>query len=618
MKAIQSVVYALFKVNIFANASAKSYSSMAGSASKAKKETQQLAGIHDELNNIQNNDDSDSGSESDGGVAPNFDLSNVNSQMSSVAQKIYDFFKPLKDSWDMYGQTVIEAFKSAFDGIGLTVSVMWSSVESIFTNGTIFSIIANILNSIGEIGNAWANAWTNDNNGTEIIQGIVNIINDLTNAILNLVSSTGFQSFLNGIISAFTGIVQFLEPVVSGFIEMSGIIIEIVMSTIGDLLTLIGDTLQAIGQNETAVTILRAVGEAIAIIVAGIIAWNVAQLVLNGLMGLFALLTSPITWIVIAITAIIAIIVLCIQHWNEICEVVSNVVNAIVEFIQELWNNVSFIFEAIWEVISTILGFIWNMFMTVFEAIWNIVSPILNAIWQIISTIFQAIWNIISSILGSIWNVFSQVFNWIWELTSKIFQGIWNVISPIITAIWEGIKTALSGIQQVWSTIWNTVSNVVRNVWNGIWSCIKGVINTILGGIEGFVNGVIKGINFLLSGISSIANAVGSLIGLSPINLKINTISLPRLAKGGVLTKATAVIAGEYSGASTNPEIVTPQNIMEETFDKVMSRYQGNNNEKPIYLTVNVSNKKLGHILLDDLRDMKRQTGNGLEALVGG
>ncbi len=57
---------------------------------------------------------------------------------------------------------------------------------------------------------------------------------------------------------------------------------------------------------------------------------------------------------------------------------------------------------------------------------------------------------------------------------------------------------------------------------------------------------------------------------------------------------------------------------MEETFDKVMSRYQGNNNEKPIYLTVNVSNKKLGHILLDDLRDMKRQTGNGLEALVGG
>ena len=51
MKAIQSVAYALTGVNIFAKASASSYAGMAGSASKAKKETQSLAGIHSEINN---------------------------------------------------------------------------------------------------------------------------------------------------------------------------------------------------------------------------------------------------------------------------------------------------------------------------------------------------------------------------------------------------------------------------------------------------------------------------------------------------------------------------------------------------------------------------------------
>ena len=101
-------------------------------------------------------------------------------------------------------------------------------------------------------------------------------------------------------------------------------------------------------------------------------------------------------------------------------------------------------------------------------------------------------------------------------------------------------------------------------------------------------------------------------IGLIP------QVSIPRLAKGGVLYNDTIVRVGEYSGASTNPEIITPQNIMRETMEEVFSKYQGNNTEKPIYLTVNVSNKKLGQILLDDLRDIKRQTGNGLEALVGG
>ena len=57
---------------------------------------------------------------------------------------------------------------------------------------------------------------------------------------------------------------------------------------------------------------------------------------------------------------------------------------------------------------------------------------------------------------------------------------------------------------------------------------------------------------------------------------------------------------------------------MEETFDRVLSRH--NNNEQPISLnlTVNVSNKKLGQVLLEDLRDMKRRSGKGIEALVGG
>jgi TP901 family phage tail tape measure protein len=47
---------------------------------------------------------------------------------------------------------------------------------------------------------------------------------------------------------------------------------------------------------------------------------------------------------------------------------------------------------------------------------------------------------------------------------------------------------------------------------------------------------------------------------------------LPKLAKGGVLTGETMFIGGEYAGAANNPEIVTPQNIMAETFRKVLGQ----------------------------------------------
>ncbi len=110
MKAIQSVIYALFRVNIFANASAKSYGAMAGSAKKAKEETKQLAGIHDEINNIQNNNNSDSGNGSGGAAAPSFDLSNVD-----LSNSIMEAIK--NGNWYEVGATIGQKLNEAMNNI---------------------------------------------------------------------------------------------------------------------------------------------------------------------------------------------------------------------------------------------------------------------------------------------------------------------------------------------------------------------------------------------------------------------------------------------------------------------------------------------------------------------
>lgn len=595
MKAIQSVVYALFRVNIFAKASASSYASMAGSAKKTKNETKQLAGVHDEINNVQSNDNSDSGS---GGASPSFDLSGIDTQMSPLAQKFYDFFKPLVDSWNQYGTQVIEAFKNSVGGIGQAISAMWSSVETLFANGTIYSIIANILNSIGQIGVVWANAWNNDNNGTEIIQGIANIIDDITNAILNLVSSTGFQSFLDGVLSTVSGIVQFIEPIASGCVEMSKNIAEIVLSKIGDVLKTVGDALQTIAQNKTVSEILKAVGGAIAIVVGAIALWNIAQAILNGLMGLFAILTSPITLIILAVIAAITAIILVVKNWGAISEWFQNLWVKITEKLQEIWNNIKLFFVNLWNSIIDKVKTVWNGIKDFLSNLWNGILNIVKTIFNAIATFFSNVWNNIRGTVLAVWT------------------GIKITISTVITNIKDKISTVLNNIKTVWNNIWTTIGNVVKNIWNGIWSGIKGVINSILGGIEGFVNGTIKGINKLLSGISSVANAVGSLIGLNPISLQISTISLPRLAKGGVLTEATTVLAGEYSGARTNPEIVTPQNIMRDTFEDVLSDFNSGNGQ-PVHITIQYLGKEIFDDTIDYINSKTRRTGKNTIVMVG-
>lgn len=567
LKAVQSVVYALFKVNIFAKASASAFKN---AQKQAKNTSKQLSNVHNEINNVGDHNSN---------TSPNIgDMSKIDSQMSPLAQKLYDFFKPLVDSWNKYGSQVKEAFKNAINGIGQAISAMWNSVETLFTNGTIYSIIANILNSIGKIGTAWANAWNNDNNGTELIQGIANMINDITGAILNLVSSTGFQSFLDGIISAFSGIVQFIEPIVSGFSEMAEKILEIVASTIGDILKTVGDALQAIAQNEVAVEILKALGEAIAIVVGAIVLWNIAQAILNGLMGLFAIITSPITLVVLAIVAAITVAILIFKNWGTISEWLGQKFNEARENINTAFQNIGQWFKDRKNDITNTFSNIGQWFSDKFN---NAVQGIKNA-FSSVKTFFSGVWQ-------GICGVFGNVANWFRDKFSQAWQAVKNVFSTG-GRIFDGIK-------------------------EGILSGLKSIVNAIIYGINKVIRIPFTGLNTVLRNIRN-----AEILGLRPFSW-IGTISvpqIPQLAKGGVLTEATTVLAGEYSGAKTNPEIVTPQNIMRDTFEDVLSNYSGNNNDRPIYLTVNVGNQKLGQILLEDLRDRTRRTGKDIEALVGG
>lgn len=579
LKAIQSVVYALFRVNIFAKASASSYASMAGNAKKAKNETKQLAGIHNEINNVQSNDNSNSGS--GGTTAPNIDLSGIDSQMSPFMQKLYDFFKPLVDSWNKYGYQVQDAFKNAINGIGQAISAIWSSLETLFTNGTIYSIIANILNSIGKIGVAWANAWKNDNNGTKIIQGIANIIDNITNAILNLVSSTGFQKFLDGVLSAFSGIVQLLDPIISGFSDMAEKILEIVFSTIGNVLKSIGDALQTIAQNETAVEVLKSIGEAIAIVVSAIILWNGVQAILNGLMGLFTIITSPITLIILAITAAITAIILIIKNWGSISEWFQNLWEKITDKLQETWNNVKDFF------VNT-----FNSIMDFFVNKWNAIKEFFINLCISIYLKQQEIWN-----------------------------NIKNCISNIINAIKTTISNVLNGIKNIWNNCWNGLKNTVTSIFNGIWNTIKKVINSILGGIEGMANGVVNGVNLVIRTLNKLKFTIPDWVpGLGGktfgFNLsEMNKITLPRLAKGNVAYDKTLAIFGEYAGASNNPEITTPQNIMRDTFEDVLSNYEGNGQH--VHVTIQYLGKKIFDDTIDYINSKTRRTGKNTIVTVG-
>ena len=268
---------------------------------------------------------------------------------------------------------------------------------------------------------------------------------------------------------------------------------------------------------------------------------------------------------------------------------------------------------------STVMAEQGNFIM---QGLLNGITNLLDKVKQIWENIKNTAIQKFTDIKDSISNIWQQVTN----KTSETWQNIKNKVREGAQGAWNGITSIFGNISNWFKEKFSQAWQAVKNVFSTGGKIFDGIKEGILNGLKSIVNAIISGINKVISvpfnGLNAALRKIRdiNIMGLSPFSW-ISTIKvpqIPRLANGNVAYDETLAIFGEYSGASNNPEITTPQNIMRDTFEDVLSNYSGNNNDRPIYLTVNVGNQKLGQILLEDLRDKTRRTGKDIEALVGG
>lgn len=561
MKAVQSVVYALTGVNIFANAGAKAYSNMANGAKKATKESKQLAGVHDEINNIQGTNPEGGGSGA-GSVTPNFDLSEVEGITSSIIDAVKN------GNWYEVGEILGNKLNDAMNNID------WGKIQSTARN--IGTQIAKFLNGFiattnwNQVGNTFAQGLN-----TAIYFGY------------SFVTTFDWKQFGIAIGDSINGFLNNIDWATAGQTLSEGI--KGILNTITQ--TLLTIDWSGIGQN--IVTFMTNIDWQ------GIVS-SLCSAVGSALGGASALIASILLEAIIYPLSDYFLEKTEEAGGNIVLGILKGIVDGLIGIGEWIYNNMIYPFVSAF---CEALGI--HSPSTVFQEFGkNIIQGLFNGIQSLVDTITQ-IWNNMKNIASNIWN------------------SITTTISNIINGIKNTIQNVLNTISSIWSNIWNGMKNTVTNIFNGIWNTIRNIINSILGGIEGMANGIVRGINKVIDVLNNLQVHIPDwipLFGGKDIGFHINhmgTVSLPRLAKGGVLYEERAFVGGEYSGARSNPEIVTPQNIMRETMEDVLSNY-GGNNDRPIYLTVNVGNKKLGQILLDDLKDKKRRIGSGIEALVGG
>lgn len=546
---VNAFVEALTGINLVARANKKALDSQAKSTKKLSDTQSSL----DEFHTVST--DTGSGNDNKPITVEPVDMDKLDflfDWIDKAKKLLATLFDPIKEAWDNKGKAFIDSLKNAFEGIKSLGIAVFSSIFEVWTNGTGQKIVENILemwtnvfNIVGALSQALANAWNNAGNGTAIIQaiadifiGIQDIVISIANSLLNWVMSDNFQSALNVVLGILADLFGYAQEIMAWVVTMYETYLAPVVDKVLDCISRI---IIAIG---SVWEFLKPIIDTIIDVI-----MNVLEPVIDGLCGII----------------------------GGIIDALSGVMDFITGVFTGDWSKA-------WEGLKTFLGGIIDAVASLFTGLFNTIGAIFKGAWDIIV---------------SIWSVVSTWFNnAVIKPLANLFNGIWNTMKNGAQNAWNGIKNIFSSVatffKNIFGNAWNGVKNIFSSggrifsgIKDGIFNAFRSVVNTLIAGINKVVSIPFNAINGALKTVRDI-----SFLGIEPFKGLIKLVNVPQipsLETGGVLDKETIVRVAEYSNARSNPEIVSPRDMMKETMKEALEESNMNNTSQKV--DVNITGK---------------------------
>lgn len=366
-----------------------------------------------------------------------------------------------------------------------------------------------------------------------------------------------------------------ITPILTQFMEEHG---PAIASTLDSVATAIGNVLSWLIDNWELVS---TIGTIILAIAAALAVFSTVMGIVNAVM-----MASPVTWIVLgivaALAALIAIIVLVVQHWDEIKEATAKCWEAIKTAVSTAIDAVVGFFQSLWDKITTIATNLWNSVTNIFNGIKQAISNAFNAAKEIAVSIFEGIKSNIENKINTVKNVISGVV----KAITSIFRGDFGAAKEAVLGIFESLK---NGIKTKIENAKNTVKNVI--------DAIKGFFNFKFSW---------PSIPMPHFSVSPSGWKVGDLLKGS-----IPKLSISWYAKGGVFDDPTLFEhpGGGLGGLGENgAEAIVPLEKNTKWLDRIAEMLNEKQGSQPIVLQVD--GKTFAQISVDSINQLTRQRGS--------
>lgn len=300
----------------------------------------------------------------------------------------------------------------------------------------------------------------------------------------------------SGLLDTVTDLVEKITEWVQGLSETNpellkwGTIIGVIVAALGPMLIVIGSVISAVGQIGTVLKILVPIFRAAAM----------AKMLFNA-----ALWASPITWIIIGIIALIAVIILIIVYWDEIKAATAAAWDWIVEKLSEAWEWIKNTAATAWEAIKQFFVDLWN----------GIVEWVTEKV-QGFATWLSETWTSIKETAARAWELFKLSI-------LVIFLTVHNWIMEKVNAVKEFIRTGFNNAKQLAINAFTSMRDRVTSTISNLVSKVKGIPGKIKSGLgnlknllvnagKNVVQGLINGIKNMFGKLSSAASDMASKI----------------------------------------------------------------------------------------------------------
>lgn len=261
-----------------------------------------------------------------------------------------------------------------------------------------------------------------------------------------------------------------------------------------------------------------------------------------------AMLANPITWIVLAIVAAVALLTVgiyeLVKHWGTVWKWIKDISLDVWHFLVENWNFA-------WKTIYDTVMWIWNNILkpivnfvkegfidplvAYFTAWWHVVEFVFDVIADIVkvwANAFMVSFNFVAGIVLWIWhNITEPFFNWLWKYaivpTVALIQMLAAAWKVVFDSVAHQLQVAWTIISQVFGWLnhyaiqptWDLIvafGHAWVDVWNGAGSVLQRIYNVT---IKPTIDLIMKAVNAVKSAWNSIQSgpsaAAKSFLGFS-------------------------------------------------------------------------------------------------------